>query len=57
MVLHEELRRAARFDRPLALIMADMDRLRDVNNRYGHLAGDTVLTGVADIIKRNSQGV
>lgn len=50
--LRDELRRAARFDRPLAVIMADMDLLRTVNNRYGHLAGDVVLEGVASIIKR-----
>ena len=40
-----ELERARRFDRPLAVIMADLDLLRDVNNQYGHLAGDVVLTG------------
>jgi diguanylate cyclase (GGDEF)-like protein len=46
-----ELDRAKRFDRPLAVIMADLDFLRDVNNTYGHLAGDTVLAGVAQIIR------
>lgn len=50
-VLNEELRRAARFDRPLAVIMADLDLLRNINNSYGHLAGDIVLKGVAEIIK------
>jgi len=52
-VLNEELRRAARFDRPLAVIMADLDLLRNINNSYGHLAGDIVLKGVAEIIKSN----
>ncbi|HLJ67356.1 MAG TPA: bifunctional diguanylate cyclase/phosphodiesterase, partial [Chloroflexota bacterium] len=46
-----ELERAHRFDRPLAVIMADLDHLREINNTYGHLAGDTVLTGVAGIIQ------
>jgi diguanylate cyclase (GGDEF)-like protein len=49
-VLREELHRARRFDRPLAVIMADMDLLRDVNNTYGHLAGDVVIKGIADIL-------
>ncbi|HET7079893.1 MAG TPA: diguanylate cyclase [Chloroflexia bacterium] len=46
-----ELDRAARFNRPLALVMADLDLLRDVNNTYGHLAGDVVLTGIGQIIR------
>jgi diguanylate cyclase (GGDEF)-like protein/putative nucleotidyltransferase with HDIG domain len=47
--LAAELRRAERFGHPLSLIMADLDLLREVNNEYGHLAGDVVLKGVADI--------
>jgi diguanylate cyclase (GGDEF)-like protein/putative nucleotidyltransferase with HDIG domain len=50
-VLDEELARAGRFERPLSLIMADLDLLRDVNNTYGHLAGDAVLRGVADVFR------
>ena len=50
-VLAEELARAVRFERPASLIMADLDLLREVNNRYGHLVGDEVLAGVADIFR------
>jgi diguanylate cyclase (GGDEF)-like protein/putative nucleotidyltransferase with HDIG domain len=50
--LREELERAQRFDRPLALAMADLDLLRDINNTYGHLAGDAVLAGIARIFRR-----
>ena len=46
-----ELARAARFDRPLALILADVDDLRVINNRYGHLAGDAALAAVSDAIR------
>jgi len=48
-----ELRRANRFDRPLTIIMADLDLLRNINNTYGHLAGDEVLIGVAKILKQS----
>ncbi len=50
-VLAEELSRATRFDRPLSLIMADLDLLRDINNTYGHLAGDAVLRGIAEVFR------
>jgi diguanylate cyclase (GGDEF)-like protein len=49
--LEEELGRAARFERPLSLIMADLDLLRDINNAHGHLAGDAVLRGIAGIFR------
>jgi diguanylate cyclase (GGDEF)-like protein/putative nucleotidyltransferase with HDIG domain len=47
--LAAEIARAARFERPMSLIMADLDLLRDINNSYGHLAGDAVLKGIAEI--------
>lgn len=49
--LASELERAKRFDRPLSIVLADLDLLREVNNTYGHLAGDAVLRGVADVLR------
>ena len=49
--LAAEIARAARFERPMSLIMADLDLLRDINNSYGHLAGDAVLQGIAEIFR------
>jgi diguanylate cyclase (GGDEF)-like protein/putative nucleotidyltransferase with HDIG domain len=51
VALNEELTRAARFERPLSLVMADLDLLRDINNTYGHLAGDAVLQGIAEVFR------
>ena len=50
-VLEQALERAHRTDRPLALLVADLDLLREINNRYGHLAGDAVLVGVARVLR------
>jgi diguanylate cyclase (GGDEF)-like protein/putative nucleotidyltransferase with HDIG domain len=50
-LLREELVRAERFQRPASLIMADLDLLRDINNSYGHLAGDSVLAGIAEVFQ------
>jgi diguanylate cyclase (GGDEF)-like protein/putative nucleotidyltransferase with HDIG domain len=50
--LAAELTRAERLGRPLSVMMADLDLLRDINNNYGHLAGDAVLRGIADVFRR-----
>src|SRR6201999_3613699 len=50
--MQEELGRAQRFQRPMSLIMADLDLLRDINNPYGHLAGDAVLRGIAEVFRQ-----
>ena len=49
--LERELTRAHRFNHPLTVVMADVDRFRDLNNQYGHLAGDAALRSVAGILK------
>ena len=46
-----EVERARRFARPLSVVLADFDLLRDVNNRYGHLMGDQMIRRVADAIR------
>lgn len=51
--LEKELARSARFEHPITVAMADLDLLRDINNTYGHLAGDAVLVGVAEILKKS----
>lgn len=48
--MESELSRARRYGRPLTIIMADLDYLRNINNAFGHLAGDVVLAGVARIL-------
>lgn len=48
--LEQELNRSMRYERPLTVVLADLDYLREINNQYGHMAGDAVLTGVAEIL-------
>ena len=49
--IRDELERAERSGAPMSLIMADLDLLREINNAYGHLAGDAVLRGIAGVFQ------
>jgi diguanylate cyclase (GGDEF)-like protein len=49
--IFEEARRAHRQGHDLFLALMDVDNLKEMNDKYGHPAGDKLLTSVGDIIK------
>ncbi len=49
--LERELSRAARHERPLTLVMLDIDHFKAVNDTFGHLAGDQVLKDLAQLVR------
>ncbi|MBN1798603.1 MAG: GGDEF domain-containing protein [Spirochaetales bacterium] len=51
--LQEELSRISRYKEDLALLMFDIDHFKELNDSFGHLAGDRVLFDVAEILKTN----
>jgi diguanylate cyclase (GGDEF)-like protein len=51
-----EISRAERTHRSLALIMCDLNNFKQVNDRYGHLMGDYVLSQIATILKSCVRG-
>jgi two-component system cell cycle response regulator len=55
--LADELARVERFGGSLAVVVADLDWFKDVNDRYGHPAGDTVLREFALLLRETVRDV
>lgn len=49
--LEEEVRRAQRYGHPLALLMADLDHFKNINDTHGHAAGDVLLKRFAHVAR------
>jgi diguanylate cyclase (GGDEF)-like protein len=54
--LGEEISRAVRHERPLTILLADLDGLKQINDRLGHAAGDLVLKGFSERLRRAIRG-
>lgn len=55
--LRSEFDRAIRHGQALSIAMIDIDHFKSVNDTYGHPAGDSVITGVAKLISRETRSV
>lgn len=51
-LLEDEVARAGRYNHPLSLLMLDIDHFKRVNDTYGHVAGDNILTGLAQLLQQ-----
>jgi diguanylate cyclase (GGDEF)-like protein len=48
--LHEEIQATLRYDRPLSLIMMDLDHFKSLNDGHGHPFGDEVLQSFGEVL-------
>jgi len=50
-MIEKQVALAKRHNEPLCLIIADIDHFKDLNDTYGHVAGDSILQSVSKVIK------
>jgi len=50
-----EIRRTGNYRQLLALLMFDIDKFKNVNDSFGHFAGDVVLKKLAEIVQKNTR--
>jgi diguanylate cyclase (GGDEF)-like protein len=50
-----EIRRTENYRQPLALLMFDIDKFKNINDTFGHSAGDVVLKKLAEIVQQNTR--
>jgi diguanylate cyclase (GGDEF)-like protein/PAS domain S-box-containing protein len=51
--LEREISRAKREKQHVSLIIMDIDHFKNVNDKYGHAAGDEMLRAISDLLKKN----
>ena len=54
--MKQEVSRSRRYGAPLSLLVADVDRLKDINDRGGHAAGNLALRTVAGALWHGARG-
>ena len=55
--LQAELERSGRTNRPFSVLLMDLDKLKEINDRYGHETGTRAICRVAEVLRQHSRSV
>jgi len=55
-IMEREIQRCRRYNTMLSLLVLDIDYFKKINDRHGHLAGDSVLKTIVDLTRDNIRG-
>jgi len=55
--LQAELERSGRTNRPFSVLLMDLDKLKEINDRYGHETGTRAICRVAEVLRQHSRAI
>lgn len=55
--LQSELERSGRTNRPFSVLLMDLDKLKDINDRYGHQTGTRAICRVAEVLRQHCRAI
>jgi two-component system cell cycle response regulator len=55
--LKDQWSHSVRLHEPMAVVMCDIDKFKNVNDEYGHQAGDSVLKAIAQLLKEEAREI
>jgi diguanylate cyclase (GGDEF)-like protein len=55
--LEEEVSRYRRFNHPVSVVLLDLDGFKEINDQFGHGAGDDTLRDMGEILLKYSRGI
>jgi two-component system cell cycle response regulator len=56
-ILNAEIKRSARTSRPFSVLLLDLDALKKINDRYGHLVGDQALCRLGEVLRVSCRAI
>src|SRR5256712_12318703 len=55
--MEQEIKRSQRTDRTFVLLLFDLDRLKQINDRYGHVVGTRALVRLAEVLRARCRDI